>query len=174
MKQLAPPLRFNVPVWRWTDELAAQEEAASLERHWGGSDVFFEQARLQLWALLAQVLQMRRRNRYAARRLLWRVRDAWWELHGNHFEFQRLLQDAQEIMLAERVRPALECAARVNEQRRAAARAPRNGVRDEAIETHRTLYVARYGRLRGWQKRAAIDLGMTERQLRRRLEKMRT
>lgn len=168
---LAPPLRFELSVWRWTPERAAQQEWATTER--AGKGGYLEVERFQLWELAARALQMRRRDRSAARRLLWRVREAWCE-RGAPFEFQRLLQDAQEIILFDELRPALERAGRGREQSRAAARLPRKGVRDDQIAMHRAMYVARFGTSRGWQKRAAIELGVTERHLRRRLEKMRT
>lgn len=167
------PLRFDVPIWRWSEEKALRECEALTARHLQGRRWKpFEFERFQLWDLAGQALRMRRTYRYEAWMLIQKVRRAW-AARDQALALQGYLDEAHHLVEFVKLRPTLEMAERARSQRRDAARAPRNGVRDEEIEAHRALHVARYGTSHGWQKRAAIDLGMSDRALRRRLEKMR-
>lgn len=61
------------------------------------------------------------------------------------------------------------------EQRSGGASGPRAGadrdaVSSEALLAHRAAFMNKYGTVRGWQKRAGIDFGMSDRAIRGRLQ----
>lgn len=167
------PLRFEVSVWRWSEGAALRECEALSARHLAGhalAPLAFE--RFQLWDLAGQALRMRRTYRDQARMLVGKLRYAW-EARDLAAALQGYLDEAQHLVVMVRLRPELELAARARMQRRHAARKPRKGPTDEEIAAHHADFVKTRGTDRGWLKRAAIDLGLTERALRTRREKMR-
>lgn len=167
------PLRFEMPVWRWSAEAALRKCEALSARHLQGHVwAPFEFERFQLWDLAGQALQMRRTYRAQARMLVKKLRYAW-AAREVAVALQGYLDEAQHLVQLVRLRPRLEAGEAAIAQRREAARKPRKGVTDEEIAAHRAAFVTKCGTERGWQKRAAIELGLTERSLRARLEKMR-
>lgn len=169
-----PPLCFDTPVLRYTFE---EDRFIQDIIHSGpDSDGLLGDSgfRHALWSLAADAMTFRRVDRPGARELVGLVREAW-EAYalgridaGLTYYFAAV--NHSTMLQAELLwRSRQSYASRQSER----ARKPRNKVSDQDLQAHRQAYCRKYGTAHGWQKRAAIELEMTERAIRSRLKKIR-
>ncbi len=169
-----PPLFFDTPVLRYTfeeDRLIRH----ILDHEPDGEGLFCDPGfRHALWSLAADAMTFRRVDRNGARELVDILREAW-EAYalgrtGAGLTYLNAAIGRSTALQAELLwRSRQTYASRQSER----ARKPRKKVSDQDLQAHRQAYCQKYGTSHGWQKRAAIELEMTERAIRSRLKKMR-
>ena len=167
------PLRFELPVLRWSEAAQTRYFFGLLQRE-AGAD---EHRVCELWCLAGRAWRFRRERPREARQILRLVRRAW-EAAGTGDQVLAELRFTQAASLLERefTRAAeLRLAVASFGQRRRAAKPRRHGdrapVSDEELRAHRDHYMARNGSAWGWQTNASIELGLSASAIRERMKK---